>query len=264
MNKYLNKIINADCLDILKELPDKCIDLVITSPPYDNMRTYNNSLEWNFKIFQKIAEQLKRILKDGGVIVWIVSDATINGSETGTSFKQALYFKEIGLNLHDTMIWKKDSFSFPEEVRYPPTFEYMFICSSGPIKTFNPIKDRKNLHTYSKVHGTKRQKDGTLKQRTHKPQIGYYGVRHNVWEIPSEKRNDTGHPAVFPTRLASDHIESWSNEGELILDCFSGSGSTSISAHTLSRNFICIEKDKDYWQASVMRLEKHQRQMKLI
>ena len=238
------KITNADCMDILKQLPDNCIDLVVTSPPYDNLRTYNNTLEWSFEVFQEIAKVLARTLKGGGVIVWIVSDGTENGSETGTSFKQALYFKDIGLNIHDTMIWEKDTFSFPHSNLYRNSFEYMFVFSKGKPYTSNLICDRQNKYAGTKVHGTSRKVDGTTfrKSNDNKSLVADYGVRFNVWKISSEKCNKTGHPAVFPYQLAHDHIISWSNENDLVLDCFSGSGTTAIACHNLKRRFICIEK----------------------
>ena len=263
-----NQIINADCMDILKELPDKCIDLVVTSPPYDNLRTYNGTLEWSFDIFQEIAKELVRVLKDGGVIVWIVSDATINGSETGTSFRQALYFKELGLNLHDTMIWSKPQFTAVGALkkRYAQTFEYMFIISKGINKTFNPIKDRKTLSRTKCYHGKIRQKDGTMKPMSNLgKKYGEWGIRYNVWNLAPEMSNiKRQHPAQFPEQIAQDHIITWSNENDLILDCFSGSGTTAIACHNLKRRFICIEKDKDYWKASVERLKNAQAQLKLF
>ena len=136
----------GDCLEVMKDIPDNSVDLTITSPPYDDLRSYNGALNWNFEIFKKIAEELFRITKDGGIIVWIVGDKTIKGSETGTSFKQALYFKEIGFNLHDTMIWEKQTFTDTGSLktRYGNVFEYMFILSKGKPKTFNPIIDRIN------------------------------------------------------------------------------------------------------------------------
>ena len=135
----LNKIYNEDCLEGMKRIPDKSVDLKVTSPPYDNLRNYNG-FSWDF---EGVANELYRVTKDGGIVVWIVGDGTINGSESGTSFKQALYFKEIGFNLHDTMIWSKGSLAFPDKTRYYQVFEYMFIFSKGKIKTFNPIDDRK-------------------------------------------------------------------------------------------------------------------------
>ena len=245
----------GDCLKLMQELPDDCIDLTVTSPPYDNLRDYKG---YSFE-FEPIAEQLYRITKPGGVIVWIVNDGTIKGSESGTSFKQALYFKECGFNLHDTMIWKKDSFTFPESTRYPQNFEYMFVFSKGKIKTFNPIKDRKNKHVGMKIHGTYRQKDGTTTPRgerwTDEGGIKAFGTRFNVWEMPTVKANKTGHPAVFPMQLAKDHISSWSNEGDIVLDPFFGSGTTVIAAIELKRHYIGFEISEEYFEIACKRLD---------
>lgn len=248
----------GDCLDILPTLSDQSIDLVVTSPPYDNLRNYNNSLEWNFDIFSKIAILLNKVLKDGGVIVWIVNDATIKGSETGTSFKQALYFKdECKLNLHDTMIWQKETFTAvgSVKIRYAPVFEYMFIFSKGKPKTTNIIKDRKNKHYNKKIHGTVRLPDGNFKDvSSNGCLIKEYGCRFNVWNINSEKNNKTNHPAVFPEKLINDHVISWSNENETILDPFMGSGTTGVACQNTNRKFIGIEKDKTYFEIAKKRL----------
>ena len=256
-------------MDILKQLPDKCIDLVVTSPPYDNLRTYNNSLVWDFDVFKSIANELYRVMKDGGVIVWIVSDATINGSETGTSFKHALYFKEIGFNIHDTMIWEKEnSGTIGALDRYENTFEYMFVFSKGKPKTVNLIKDKANKWFGTKANATIRQTDGTTVRNisTLGKEVNAYGRRKNVWLISPVHSNTErcGHPAPFPIRLASDHIISWSNEEDLVLDCFSGSGTTAIACHRLKRRFICIEKDIEYYKKSVERLKHEQAQLQLF
>ena len=184
------------------------------------------------------------------MIVWIVSDATINGSETGTSFKQALFFKEIGFNLHDTMIWKKDSCAFPESNRYYQNFEYMFVLSNGTPKTFNPIRDRKNKYAGEQIHGTFRNKDGTTTSRseTWKSIIcNEYGSRFNVWEQPTEKNNKTGHPAVFPVKLIKDHLYTWTNKGDVVLDPFMGSGTTGVACKETDREFIGFEISKEYF-----------------
>ena len=245
----------GDCLELMRELPDCCIDLTITSPPYDNLRDYKG---YSFN-FEEVAKEIYRITKPGAIVVWIVNDATKNGSETGTSFKQALYFKEVGFNLHDTMIWKKDSFSFPEAKRYPQNFEYMFVFSKGKPKTFNPIKDRKNKCAGMKIHGTYRQKDGNTIPRgerwTDEGGIKEFGTRFNVWEMPSEKANKTGHPAVFPLQLAKDHIFSWSNEGDIILDPFLGSGTTAIAAVETNRHYIGFEISEEYFNICCSRLD---------
>ena len=248
---------NDDCLDILPTIPDKTIDLIITSPPYDNIRDYNNSSAWNFYIFKNIANELQRSLKDGGVIVWIVNDATIKGSETGTSFKQALYFKSLGLNIHDTMIWQKESFTAVGSLktRYAPVFEYMFILSNGKPKTFNPLKDRKNKYAGHRVHGTIRQKNGQTKSVSNNNVIKEYGIRFNIWKITPNKNNKTTHPAVFPINLAQDHIKTWSNKNDVVLDCFMGSGTTAIACKKLNRNFIGIEIDKEYFNIAKQRID---------
>lgn len=255
------KLINGDCAVALKEIKSESIDLTVTSPPYDNLRDYDG---YTFD-FKAIANELFRVTKVGGVVVWVVSDGTVNGSETGTSFKQALYFKDIGFNLHDTMIWKKDSFSFPEAVRYPQNFEYMFCFSKGKPKAFNPIKDRKNKHTGMMIHGTYRQKDGSTTPRgerwTDNGGIKEYGTRFNVWEISAEHNNETGHPAVFPVGLARDHILSWSNEGDTILDPFMGSGTTGLASLELNRDFIGIEISEEYFQIAKHRIENAQIRM---
>lgn len=255
----------GDCLELMKDIPDGSVDLTVTSPPYDNLRTYNGNIDqWNFDKFKEIAKELYRVTADGGVIVWIVGDATVNGSETGTSFRQALYFMDCGFNLHDTMIWEKPTFTATGSlaVRYAPVFEYMFVFSKGKPKTFNPIKDKPNVSAGRKIYGTIRQKDGsTKKQSCIGNEIQALGQRHNVWKICPEKSNkNRKHPAVFPEQLAKDHIVSWSNEGDTVLDCFMGSGSTGVACVNTGRNFIGIELDKDYFAIAKKRIEEKERE----
>lgn len=251
----MNRTYRGDSAEVLKTIEAESIDMVLTSPPYDNLRDYNG---YCFD-FETIAREIFRVLKPGGVAVWVVADGVVNGSETGTSFRQALTFIDIGLNLNDTMIWEKDSFSFPEAVRYPQVFEYMFVFSKGRPKAFNPIKDRKNVYAGMKIHGTYRQKTGETtpmgERRTDADGINEYGTRFNVWNIPSEKNNKTGHPAVFPVRLAKDHIISWSNKGDTILDPFMGSGTTGIACIETGRDFVGIEISEEYYQKAVERIE---------
>lgn len=246
----MNKIIQGDCLEVMKTLEDKSIDMVLTSPPYDNLRTYNGSLDWGEHIWKPVIQELFRIIKDGGVVVWVVGDATINGSETGTSFKQALYFKEVGFNLHDTMIWSKPTFTATGalKTRYAQTFEYMFVFIRGKIKTFNPIKDRINKSYGRKKDGKIRLRNGITKPQSSlgKP-INKYGQRFNVWDMSTEvSNNNRFHPAQFPEKLAHDHIISWSNEEDTILDPFAGSGTVGKIAKQLNRNYILIEKEPEY------------------
>ena len=242
----------GDCLDVMKSMEANSIDLTVTSPHYDNLRTYNG---FTFD-FEGIAQELYRVTKDGGVVVWIVGDATIKGSESGTSFRQALYFMQCGFNLHDTMIWMKDAFTFPSPSRYHQCHEYMFIFSKGKPKFINLINDRKNKWAGTTVHGTSRNVDGlTFRKSNHnKSLVKDYGVRFNVWEQSTEKSNKTGHPAVFPEKLAHDHIISWSNEGDTVLDCFMGSGTTGKMAKQLNRNFIGIEISQEYLDIAKQRI----------
>lgn len=254
---------NMDCVEGMKMLQDEYIDLTVTSPPYDGLRTYNGySFDW-----KKTLQQLYRITKIGGVVVWIVNDQTINGSETGTSFRQALYGMECGFNLHDTMIWRKNGFTDVASLkyRYAQVFEYMFVFSKGLPKTFNPIKDRRNINGGKTLHGTIRQKDGSTKQGSSNGKtIGEYGIRYNVWNIESEHNNETNHPAVFPRRLVEDHIKTWTNEGDLVCDCFLGSGTTRICCHDLNRNFIGYEISREYFEEQERRYIAYTSQMKLL
>ena len=247
----------GDCLEVMKDIPDKSVDMVLTSPPYDKLRDYKG---YTFN-FEGIAKEIYRVLKDGGVCVWVVGDATIKGSETGTSFKQALYFKEIGFNLHDTMIWNKGGFSAVGALqnRYAPVFEYMFVFSKGYPKSFNPIKDRKTIHGGEKASGTIRQKDGTTKPMSKVMTINEYGQRFNIWE-QSPQRQTGGHPAPFPEKLAEDHIISWSNEGDTVLDPMAGSGTTLKMAKKNNRNYIGIEISAEYIKIIEARLRSLDRQ----
>ena len=252
MTLPLNTIICGDCLDVMKTFEDKSVDLTVTSPPYDNLREYKGYV---FD-FEGIAKELFRITKDGGVVVWVVGDATINGSESGTSFKQALYFMEIGFNLHDTEIYHKRGLPNETDKRYRQDFEYMFILSKGTPKTFNPIKDHYNKHEGVKLHGNIRQKDGTTKPVSNPGKIyKKYGVRFNVWNVHPQK-HFVEHPAPFPEQLATDHILSWSNEGDTVLDPFSGSGTTAKMAKINQRNYIGIDISQKYCDIAEKRLEK--------
>lgn len=227
-------------------MPDACIDLTVTSPPYDSLRTYNG---YTFD-FEGIARELYRVTKPGGVVVWVVGDATVKGSETGTSFRQALHFKDVcGFNLHDTMIWNKGGFSAVGALatRYAPVHEYMFVLSKGRPKTFNPIKDKPNRHAGTVNHGTLRNPDGTTKPKSNRRLIADMGQRFNVWEMsPQRQRGGGRHPAPFPESLAADHIASWSKPGDVVLDPFLGSGTTGKMAALAGRDFVGIDISAEY------------------
>ncbi len=242
---------------ILPKIDKDFVDLTLTSPPYDKLRDYKG-FDFNIKLLVK---ELWRITKSGGVVVWVVGDATVNGTETGTSFKQVLTFKESGFKLHDTMIYEKSGFAFPSTNRYHQIFEYMFVFSKGKPKTFNPIKDKKNKsqYTFSKK---RRNKDGTISHQDDKSRIpvAEYGMRTNIWRYVTGRGNSTKddiafkHPAIFPEKLAEDHINTWTNPGDLVLDPMNGSGTTTKIAQNLGRKFIGIDISDEYCEIAKTRL----------
>ena len=248
-------LIQGDCLDKMKDIPDNSIDLTVTSPPYDNLRTYNG-YSWDF---ENIAKELFRITKKGGVVVWIVGDATIKGSETGTSFKQALYFKQIGFNIHDTMIYQKQNYVPLTHSRYEQEFEYMFVFSKGKPKTFNPIKipcKYAGTGTWGNASFHKTNSSGLVD--CGKKKINDFKQHGNIFCYLTGKVKSTNgikHPAIFPEQLAKDHIISWSSENDTVLDPFMGSGTTGKVCKLLNRNFIGIEISEEYFDIAKKRIE---------
>jgi DNA modification methylase len=267
----INKIYNEDCLVTMDKMPDNFIDLVVTSPPYDDLRTYKNNvgLNWSEKVWKPIIKELYRVVKVGGVVVWVVGDKTENGSETGTSFKQALFAKNCGFNLHDTMIYEKTGCSMPSPNRYLSCFEYMFVFSKGKPKTYNLIEDRKNRFTERWGNGRKvRNPDGTFSHRGNYT-AKEFGRRFNIWRYNNggghgTKDKVSQHPATFPEKLVADHIKSWSNEKDLVYDPFSGSGTTAKMAHLLKRDWIGSEISAEYCEISSKRLNPYLNQKTLF
>ncbi|CDM93551.1 MAG: site-specific DNA-methyltransferase [Limnospira sp. PMC 1291.21] len=262
----VNQIIKGNCIEVMKSFDENSIDLTITSPPYDNLRKYKG---YTFP-FEEIARQLYRVTKPGGIVVWIVGDATIKGSETGTSFKQALYFKEeIGFNLHDTMIFQKSN-PIPQiyRKRYNNIFEYMFVFSKGNVKTHNPIKID-CLHAGLELHGTtyKNYSRGKQKRGKMAHPVKNQKIKGNIWEYvvgkKSEDQEAKDHPAPFPCALACDHIKSWTNPGEIVLDPMCGSGTTCRSAFQLGRQYIGIEISHEYCELARKRIQKIEAQPRL-
>ncbi len=256
----VNKVYNMDCIEGMKMLDDNSIDLTVTSPPYDNLRTYGNDIDksWCEDVWKRVISELYRITKEGGVVVWVVSDATINGSESGTSFRQALFFMECGFMLFDTMIYQKQPRgAVGNNKGYWQTFEYMFVFSKGSPKTINLIRDRRNAESRNGDSGTKRCANGELK---HVSRSGYdeYGRRTNVWTYQvgnnKDEKNVNWHPAIFPYSLAYDHIFSWSREGDLVLDPFMGSGTTAVASKFSGRNYIGFELNEEYCANIVKRM----------
>lgn len=248
-------MIHDDCLIALTKIEENSIDLTVTSLPYDNLRTYNgNNAQWGEAVWKSIIEELYTVTKPGGVVVWVVGDATIKGSETGTSFKQALWAKECGFNLHDSMIYEKAQSCFGSNNCYLQAFEYMFVFSKEKPKTINFIRDRANVRSGEESMGVSGiKKNGTKAERKRK-NMKPIGKRKNIWKY-GVGGGGTGHPAVFPEKLAQDHILSWSNEGDTVLDPFMGSGTTGKMAKQLGRNFIGIELDETYYNIAKKRIE---------
>jgi len=249
----------------MRNIEDNAIDLTVTSPPYDDLRNYKGYV---FP-FEDIAKELYRITKPGGVVVWVVADATIVGTETGTSFKQALFFKEIGFNLHDTMIFRKRN-PIPQiyRKRYNNEFEFMFVFSKGVVKTHNPILVD-CLHAGLELNGTTYKnysKNEQTREKFAKP-VKDKKIKGNIWEyVVGKKQEDQeakGHPAPFPCELARDHIFSWTNPGGIVLDPMSGSGTTCRVACELDRNYIGIDISHEYCELARERIKILNSQTKL-
>lgn len=247
----------GDCLDLMRDIPDASVDLTVTSPPYDNLRSYNGTLnDWTEAKWKAIIAGLHRVTKQGGVCVWIVGDATINGSETGTSFKQALFAMECGFRLHDTMIWNKPNVFPKPSNRYEQSHEYMFIWSKGKPHVFAGIRDKKNVGFGRKLSGNKTDIDGaSVPLHGTGKTVAEYGLRFNVWDVMTANgKKEHSHPAPFPEALARDHILSWSAEGDIVFDPFLGSGTTGKMAVLNGRNFIGIERDEGYFKIAEDRI----------
>lgn len=245
---------HGDCLDIMRGLPDASVDMVVTSPPYDNLRTYNGTLnDWTPEKWQAIIRELFRVTKQGGVVVWVVGDATIKGSETGTSFRQALWAMECGFRLHDTMIYEKLNYVPLTHNRYEQAFEFMFVWSKGRPNKFSPRK------VPTKTEGGKAGRfyqsagDATTSKAHTIKATGAEKIAPNIWQY-TVGGSSVGHPAPFPEALARDHILSWSNPGDTTLDPFMGSGTTAIAAERSGRRWIGIERDDGYYNAAVKRI----------
>lgn len=257
MENFINKIIEGNCVEVMRQFDDNVIDLTVTSPPYDDLRNYKGFV---FP-FEDIAKELYRVTKKGGVVVWVVNDATINGSETGTSFKQALFFKQIGFNLHDTMIFRKAN-PIPQiyRKRYNNEFEFMFVFSKGIVKTHNPIMVD-CLHAGLELNGTTYKnfsKNEQTREKLAKP-VKDKKIKGNIWEyVVGKKKEDQeakGHPAPFPCQLVRDHIISWTNQGDLVLDPMCGSGTTPRVACEMGRQYIGIDISHEYCEIARKRVK---------
>lgn len=258
------RLILGDCREVIASWPP-CfrVDAVITSPPYDDLRDYGGSARGDWL---DVISLVAAILADGGVCMWNVNDQVIDGSESGTSFRQALHAKSVGLRIHDTMIYCKSGVTFPDANRYHPAHEYMFIFSQGAPRHFNGIRDWVNKWRGSPMHGTDRLPDGTTKRINNFGQeVPASGLRRSWWPIANPYTGETkGHPAPMPYSMAHDHAQTWTDEGETILDPFMGSGTTGVACVNLGRKFIGIEIEPKYFDIARRRIEEAYRQPRLF
>lgn len=260
------RLILGNCIGEMDKLIDEGIyvDLTVTSPPYDDIRSYDHTCDWNFEIFKEVADRLYKITRDGGVVVWVVNDQTKNQGETLTSFKQALYFQEIGFKMHDTMIFEKNSSAFAgsrDSKRYSQIFEYMFVFVKGKIRDdIKLICDKPNKYAGQTSWGkcNSYDKDGILKEGKKINPVPEFSLRNNIWKYTTSCSKDKKfckHPAVFPEQLAEDHIKSWSVEHDIVFDPFMGSATTGKMAIMNDRKFVGIELNEDYFNGAKARME---------
>ena len=253
-NTKLGRAYNEDCFEVMKLMPDGCVDLTLTSPPYDDLKKYNG---FSFP-FEEIARELFRVTKEGGVIVWIVADGTKNGSESGTSFKQALFFMSLGFRLHDTMIYAKENPVPLTHNRYEQQFEYMFVLSKGKPKTFNGIREASKYggKMASKTRSFyKSANDNEPSLQNKRAEISKEKLKNNIWYyvVGSTEGKKIKHPAKFPEKLASDHLQSWANAGDLIFDPFGGSLTTAQEAEKLEMRWVSCEMSTEFFEESLKR-----------
>lgn len=256
----INKTYNMDCEKLLELMVNQglTVNLTVTSPPYDNLRTYNNQEDsWSFDKFKRICKLLYDVTSDGGIVVWVIGDATINGSETGSSFRQALHFMDVGFKLHDTMIYEKNSSTFPasrNSKRYTQIFEYMFVFVKGKIrKDISLIADKKNKWFGYTSWGNQiiYDTDGNKVDKGKTKTVQEFSLRNNIWKyVTGFNKNKVKHPAVFPFKLAEDHILSWSVENDVVFDPFMGSGTTIVAAIKNKRRYLGCECNEEYFNGS--------------
>lgn len=263
IEKYLNTIMCRDHNSLLSEFPPNSVHLTVTSPPYDDLRDYKG---YTFD-HKQLAQNLYRVTIDGGVVVWVVKDSVQDGGKSMTSYTQAIDFVNTGFNLYDVIIYSKYGGAFSHKNRYCDTFEYMFVFSKGFPITTNIIKDKVNKKFGEKSRGHIRRKDGGLTLRDRK-RTGKYSNRYNIWSYATGNMGSTKdkiafeHPAIFPEKIARDHIYSWSNEGDVVLDPMSGSGTVPKMAYLMNRKYIGIDISQKYCDIAQQRLSIYQGKQK--
>lgn len=260
INMELGKIYHENCIETLGRMADGLLDMTMTSPPYDDLRDYNG---YHFPV-KEIAAALFRKTKPGGVVIWVVGDRTVNGDETLTSFRHAITFQEAGFKVHDTMIYAKNN-PIPSDCgkRYRQAFEYMFCFSKDQPNTFNPITEPTKsagqkitaFRITGKGRGNVPDEDIGRAIKTERKVSNIFA--YNVGTSSSKDKIAFEHPAIFPEQLVEDQIKTWTNEGDLVYDCFMGSGTTAKVAHLLHRRWVGSEISEEYVKVAETRLSQY-------
>ena len=259
LSEHINSIICGDSAEVLKNFPDNSIDMVVTSPPYDGLRDYNGfSLD-----LHKIGKEIYRVLKDGGIAVMVIQDATKDFAKSLTSFRTIVdWCDNVGFRLFETVIYHKNGTEGAWwKQRFRVDHEYMPIFMKGKKPQYfnkEPLKIP-SKHGGKVMSGSgNRRTDGTLSETVRRP-INTMKCRGTVWDyLMAGDKNPLKrkHPAVFPDKIPYDCIQCFCPEGGLVLDPFIGCGSTAVMAKVLGRNYIGIDISREYCDLAEERIEK--------
>ncbi len=254
---FENRIIHGDNVTGMRGLPDAFVHLTVTSPPYDDLRTYAGHSRWDFA---GVARELHRITAPGGTVVWVVQEQIVNGSETGESSRQRLAFLDLGFRLHHTMVMGKSGGHQHSSNRYGRPLEYAFVLSKGAPRYFCPLRDKPNKEKGRMKVFTNRLPDGSF-PRSRRRKTNPFGIRPAVWTYATGRNVTTkdgyalaAHPALMPERMAQDHIRSWSKVGDLVFDPFAGVGTTLKMARLNFRHYLGFEANPEYVEVATRRL----------
>ncbi|HIG20597.1 MAG TPA: site-specific DNA-methyltransferase [Candidatus Poseidoniales archaeon] len=254
----MNQLVVTNCVEFMEKMDENSVDLTVTSPPYDNLRDYKG---YSFD-FEGIAKGLYRVTKEGGVVVWVVGDRTHKGNRSLTSFRQALYFQELGFNVHDIMIYRKKNTPFMRSNAYTNCYEFMHVFTKGKPNAFNPLTDQ-TVRQGMEMMPFNKGADGVNNKALGK--LNDAKTRANIWDYAVGMHGTTSdkiafqHPAVFPEKLAEDHILSWTNEGDLVFDPMCGSGTTPKMAVKHGRNYIGTDISDEYIEIAKERVSSIQK-----
>ena len=236
INDLIGHIVCADCLDVLKQLPDKCIDLVLTDPPYLIKNTKAGGKSNFAKSIQNMNNEIKAANITDGVSLDFCKEivrlqdkinAYIWCNKAQIIDYLDFFVKENGCSF-DILCWQKDNAM--------PTFNNKYLT------------DKEYCLYFRKGGYCQPQNYDSAKTIFHEP-------------INIKEKNNFNHPTIKPLNIFHTLIKKSSRENDLVLDCFSGSGTTAVACHKSNRRFICIEKDPEYWKVSCDRLEQEQKQL---